>query len=118
MSKLTNALIQIKAFNPEHYPVGTAVLITYANTGVLDDPDIKSEVGVIMSYMDSNTVMCLTTARTAARTAISFRPWGDSGIFISVEDVDTERIVLTRLLPESKELEEMDYESAIKEVTG
>lgn len=113
MSKLTNGLIKIKAFNPEHYPVGSAVLITYANTVVLDD-DIKSEIGVITGYRDSNTIMCLTTARTA-RSSI---PWeAMCGISIRVEDVDTERIVLTRLLPESKELEEMDYESALKEVT-
>ena len=119
MSKLTNGLILVKAFNPEHYPVGTAVLITYADTAVaepfgLDDVDIKSEIGVIASYTDSNTIMRLTTERTANNLS----PWACmSGISIHVEDVDAERIILTRLLPESKELEEMDYESALKEVT-
>ena len=113
MSKLTNGLIQVKAFNPEHYPVGTAVLITYANTFVFDDPDLKSEIGVITGYRDSNTVMCLTTARTANST-----PWDCmAGISIRVKEVELEGIVLTRLLPESPELEEMDYESALKEVT-
>lgn len=114
MSKLTNGLIQVKAFNPDHYPVGTAVLITYANTFVFDDPDLKSEIGVIKGYRESNTVMLLTTARTA-NMAI---PWDAMcGISIRVEDVDAGGIVLTRLLPESPEVEEMDYESALKEVT-
>lgn len=112
MSKLTNGLIQVKAFNPEHYPVGTAVLITYANTFVFDDPDLKSEIGVITGYRNSNTVMCLTTARTTKT------PWDCmTGISIRVKEVEAEGIVLTRLLPESPELEEMDYESAMKEAT-
>ena len=114
MSKLTNGLIQVKAFNPEHYPVGTAVLITYANTFVFDDPDLKSEIGVIKAYTDSNTVMWLTTARTAN----SSNHWNSlCGISIRVKEVEAGGIVLTRLLPESPAVEEMDYESALKEVT-
>lgn len=119
MSKLTNGLIQVKAFNPEHYPVGTAVLITYTDTTAayqtgLDSIDIKSEIGVIVSYTDSNTTMRLTTERTAN----SLSPWVCmAGISIHVEDVENERIVLTRLLPEAPEMEEMDYASALKEAT-
>ena len=41
-----------------------------------------------------------------------------AGISIHVEDVENERIVLTRLLPEAPEMEEMDYASALNEVAG
>ena len=88
-------------FDSEHYPVGSAVMIS---------SQAKSRICIITGYINDNRIMELIDASTyAAVCHIDITPDQVFG--------DDAEYHITRLLPESPELENMDYESALKEVT-
>lgn len=91
----------VDTFNPKHYPIGSAVLISSENS---------NHVCIIIGYTDLDRVMKLVDAETYDR---------DCHIEITPDKVfgDDAAYRITRLLPEPPEVEEMDYESALKEVT-
>ena len=96
-SKIEN----VDTFNPKHYPIGSAVLISSENS---------THVCVIIGYANLDRVMKLIDAETYDR---------DCHIEITPDRVfgDNAEYHITRLLPDPPELEDMDYESAVKEVT-
>lgn len=90
----------INTFNPEHYPIGSAVLISSKNS---------DHVCIIIGYKDLDRVMQLIDGDIYSYGHFEITP----------DDVfgDDAEYRITRLLPESPELENMDYESALKEAT-
>jgi hypothetical protein len=87
-------------FDPEHYPVGSAVMISWTN----------ARTCIITGYTNDNRIMELIDVSTYNN---------DCHIAITPDKVfgDDAAYHITRLLPEPPELENMDYESALKEVT-
>lgn len=94
------------AFDRAHYPIGKAICIRteYGRSTTV-------EHGIITGYTDGDTSMLLITPAVCHGCRSDRRK-------ISAESVEKGFVKLTRLLPEPPEVEEMDYESALKEVTG
>lgn len=91
----------VNTFNPEHYPIGSAVLISSENS---------ERVCIIIGYRDLNQVMKLIDVETYDQDChIEITPGNVFG--------DDAKYHITRMLPEPPEIEEMDYESALKEIT-
>lgn len=97
-----------KIFDRAHYPIGTAVCIA---TYDIEMRGSSVEHGIITGYTDGDASMLLITPAVCHGGRSDRRK-------ISVESVEQGFVKLTRLLPESTDVEEMDYESALKEVTG
>jgi len=96
-----------KVFDRNHYPIGTAVCIRTE----YEIPPSSVEHGIITGYTAGDASMLLITPTVCHGFRSDRRE-------ISAESVEQGTVKLTRLLPESPEVEEMDYESALKEVTG
>lgn len=96
-----------KVFDRAHYPIGTAVCIRIEYQMCTS----SVEHGIITGYTDGDTSMLLITPAVCHGCRSDRRK-------ISAKSVEQGFVKLTRLLPESPEVEEMDYESALKEVTG
>ena len=96
-----------KVFDRAHYPIGTAVCITTE----YEMRPTTVEHGIITGYTDGDTSMLLITPAVCHGCRSDRRK-------ISAESFEKGFVKLTRLLPESTDVEEMDYESALKEVTG
>lgn len=109
-------LLDIKAFNTAHYPIGSSVLIT-RHADPKHGIEENSEAGVILHYDVANTVMLVLTVSDFKNRDMFQQFWCPS-YTISVNDIAEGTISLQRLLPESPEVEEMDYESALNEVLG
>lgn len=101
MSQLTT----IPAFDQDHFPIGTAILIE--SKGDEFSGKLDPEVGIIIGYLDSHTSMKVLTKRTAKY----------GGYCISANAIG-HTVTLTRLLPEPDAVEDMDYRSAVDEISG
>jgi len=98
-------LTSIPAFDQDHFPIGTAILIE--SKGDEFSGKLDPEVGIIIGYLESHTLMKVLTRRTAkyGGQCISARSIGHT-------------VVLTRLIPEPDTVEDMDYKAAVDEING
>lgn len=95
------SILNMTIFNTDHFPVGTAVLLSS------EDGD---HACIIIGYHDLDRVMMLVDVETYDNNChFEITPDHVFG--------DDAKFHLTRLLPEPPELENMDYESALKEMT-
>lgn len=91
-----------KVFDRAHYPIGTAVCIRTE----YEICTSSVEHGIITGYTDGDMSMLLITPAVCHGCRSDRRK-------ISVESVEQGIVKLTRLLPESPEVEEMDYGAAL-----
>lgn len=98
-------LITTKVFDRAHYPIGTAVCVETEDD--VHTPSI--EHGIITGYTDGDKSMLLITPAVCHCGRSDRRK-------ISVESVEQGLVKLTRLFPETPEMEDMDYQSAINEM--
>lgn len=98
---------QTKAvFDLEHFPIGSAVLVTNINCKDICIPDTEA-IGIVYNIDNGGKNLILATTNVTVGTPL---------INVSVDQVEQELVKLTRLLPEPPEVEDMDYQSAVNEM--
>ena len=93
-------------FDLEHFPIGSAVLVTNINCKVICIPD-KEAIGIVYNIDNGGKNLVLATTNVTVGTPL---------INVSVDQVEQELVKLTRLLPEPPEVGDMDYKSAVNEM--
>lgn len=95
-----------KIFDTDHFPIGSAVLVTNINCKDICIPD-KEAIGIVYNIDNGGKNLVLTTTNVTVGTPL---------INVRVDQVEQELVKLTRLLPEPPEVENMDYQSAVNEL--
>lgn len=95
-----------QTFNLEHFPIGSAVLVTNLNCKDICIPDTEM-IGIVYEIDNDGRNLVLTAASNTVGTPL---------INVTIDQVEQELVKLTRLLPEPPEVEDMDYQSAVNEM--
>ena len=95
-----------KTFDTDHFPIGSAVLVTNLNCKDICIPD-KEAIGIVYNIDNGGKNLVLAPTNVTVGTPL---------INVSVDQVEQELVKLTRLLPEPPEVEDMDYQSALNEI--